>query len=185
MIHRICYFTISAFMIVILTGCPEKDAIQSYRVPKPEQAADKQPVKFEVPEEWQKAPLAVMSIATYRVGEGNNMADITVTPLEGAGGGMLPNVNRWRNQLKLSPVDEAQMRKDLQETKVSGEPAYAVDLLGPEVPGRQRIVAVIASRQDQTWFFRMKGPAEVIEKHKPAFDRFMASVRFAGTQGGK
>ena len=184
LIRRSVLVLIGGLAVALLAGCQEEEGIKSYTVPKPPKPADKRPVTFDVPEGWRSAPLAPMSIATFRIGEEDVPADVTITPLRGEGGGLLRNVNRWREQIGLAPIDDLQMRKELREVQVDGTPGQAVDLVGPEGPSQQRIVAVIVPRGGMTWFFRMKGPAEVVAKQKAAFDRFVASVRFAGDRGG-
>ena len=57
-----------------------------------------------------------------------------------------------------------------------------MDLTGPEVPGRepQRILEAIVAQNDRTWFFKMRGPADVVGRHKAAFEAFLGTVRFTG-----
>ncbi len=102
-------------------------------------------------------------------------------PLPGAAQGLLANVNRWREQLKLKPVTEEELHKEVKVIQVAGESAASVDLLGPESEGpqRQRILGVVLPRGKRTWFFKMTGPAELVEKQKPAFEAFIKSVQFA------
>ena len=55
------------------------------------------------------------------------------------------------------------------------------------MPGREtrRILGVVVLRRGQTWFFKMTGPADLVEKQKPAFEAFLKSVRFDGGNGAK
>ena len=39
---------------------------------------------------------------------------------------------------------------------------------------------MILPRGEQTWFFTIKGPADLVEKQKSAFEAFVKSVRFDG-----
>lgn len=41
-----------------------------------------------------------------------------------------------------------------------------------------RLLAVMAPREDSTWFFKLMGPAPEVAKHVQAFDAFVASIRF-------
>ena len=47
----------------------------------------------------------------------------------------------------------------------------------PELPG------VMLPRDDQTWFFTIKGPVELVAKEKATFEAFIKSVRFEGGKG--
>jgi hypothetical protein len=120
-----------------------------------------------------------MRWAGFRVVEENQSAEVTIVPLAGSAGGMLANVKRWRGQANLEPISEEQLRKEIQSLEVDGKPAYYADLTGPEMDGaRQRILAVGAEHGEQTWFFKMKGPADLVGKQKAAFEAFVRSVRF-------
>jgi hypothetical protein len=46
-----------------------------------------------------------------------------------------------------------------------------------------RLLAVMAPRDESTWFFKLMGPAAEVEKRVQAFDAFVASVRFS--KGGE
>ncbi len=41
-----------------------------------------------------------------------------------------------------------------------------------------RLLAVMAPREESTWFFKLMGPAPEVGKHLQAFDQFVASVHF-------
>ena len=104
-------------------------------------------------------------------------AEVTITP---AGGNLADNVNRWRGQVGLNPVSEEQIRQDLRSIDVDGSTGQYVDLTGPESAGGLRILAVRVPHGDTTWFFKMTGPADVVGRHKAAFEAFLGTVRFTG-----
>lgn len=169
----------------MLAGCQEEEGIKRYTARRPDEP--ERPVKYQLPNGWEKAPLAQFSIATFRVTDGDQKAEISISPFAGDGGGLLANVNRWRTkQLNLPEVTEEQMRKDLKDFGVDGQKGQAVDLIGPAGEKQERILAVIVARDDKTWIFRIRGPADLVDKQKKAFfDEFMGSVRFGGGRGGK
>ena len=43
---------------------------------------------------------------------------------------IVDNINRWRNQLQLSPITVDQMDETAQSVQIAGRPAYQVDLTG-------------------------------------------------------
>jgi hypothetical protein len=153
----------------------------SRRSPREETEASRLPFTYRAPEGWNEhPPRDSFSAAAFRAGDGT---EVTITP---ARGGLEANIARWRGQLGLSPdVTEEQLRKDCRPIDVDGIPAQFVDLTGPESARRQRILAVALDREDVTWFFKMKGPADQVAKQKSAFESFMASVRFNGSKGAK
>jgi hypothetical protein len=141
----------------------------------------RKPFHFTRPEGWEELPdpwsRPLPAAAAFRAGKDRGAPEVTVTPLGGAAGGLLANVNRWRGQVGLAPVEEGDLQKDLHTLDVDGKPAPYVDLAGQGSSGR-RILAVLAVRGGTTWFFKMMGPADAVGRHKAAFEQFVKSVRF-------
>ncbi len=62
-------------------------------------------------------------------GEAPHSVEMTIsTPI---GGSLLSNINRWRGQLGLRPVDQEQLATLITEMDLGGKPAYRVDFSGP------------------------------------------------------
>jgi hypothetical protein len=142
------------------------------------------PIQYDKPEGWKEKPDPTgIRLVVFQTGEGENGADAAITALSGPAGGLLANVNRWRTQIHFGEIDEEQLHKDLRQIEVAGTAAAYVDLTGPEFSGRppQRILGVVLPRGAQTWFFTIKGPADLVEKQKPTFETFVKSVRLGGT----
>jgi hypothetical protein len=140
--------------------------------------------QYDTPEGWKEIPDPKgVRIALFEVADGVVEAGITMFP--GAAGGLLANINRWRGQLQLKPIDEQQLGNEVRPLEVAGSAASYVDLTGPKAPGRppQRLLGVVLPRGEQTWFFTMKGPADLVEKQKPSFEAFLKSVRFEAGKG--
>ncbi|HEV3084703.1 MAG TPA: hypothetical protein VGY66_33380 [Gemmataceae bacterium] len=112
--------------------------------------------------------------------------EVVVTKFAGDVGGREANVIRWRGQVGLGEISSEQLGKDIQEREVGGDKAYYVDLTGPESQGgapRVRMLGVGVPHAGETWFFKMTGPADLVGKHKEAFEAFLQSVKFAGGKG--
>jgi hypothetical protein len=105
---------------------------------------------------------------------------MTVTGLNGDGGGLPANINRWRAQVGLKSLEEKDSLNSAQPIKVDGVSGHAVDLTGPDIAEtvRSRIPLVVVKKGDLTWFFRLAGPAPVVAEQKSAFNGFVKSVRF-------
>jgi hypothetical protein len=128
-----------------------------------------------VPEGWKEIPgSGSMRVAAFGVEEGAQRAEATVVSLSGDAGGVTANVNRWRGQVGLPPTAEADIAKELTTITVSGIEGRMADLTGAQ----ERILAVLVSRSGQTWFFKMQGPRDLIEKSREKFEGFVRSVRF-------
>jgi len=164
-----------------VAGCQE-ESVQHYNVPKPPPPGG---VRYDLPAGWEKSPqLVPMSIATFRVMEGDRKVDVTITPLAGTAGGLSENVNRWRRQINLQPLDDSELQKQTRECTVAGSQAVAVDMAGPESEGqnRLRVLGVIWVHAGKTWFFKMKGPADLVAKQQTAWDSFIKSIRVESDQ---
>jgi hypothetical protein len=139
------------------------------------------PLRYEKPEGWKEVPdPSGISLVLFQIAEGGKSAKATITALPNDAGGLMRNVNRWRGQIGLGPVDEQQLGKEVHQIDVAGTMAPYVDLRGPEAGGGPppRILSVLLPKGRRTWFFKMQGPADLIEKQKPMFEAFVKSVRF-------
>ena len=99
-------------------------------------------------------------------------AELSVISLPGDAGGELANVNRWRGQVGLESWDEAALRKAAETVASKAGNFTMVDLAGSS----QRMLAGMALRDGESWFFKLLGPGETVGAAKPAFKAFLASV---------
>jgi hypothetical protein len=176
--------------LVDLTGPGAPKSVMKAPPPpkeRPKGPAAEASLKYTKPDGWVEAPdLAngmIRMAAAFRITDGGKTAQITVIPLGGDAGGLLANVNRWRGQIKLGPIDEGQLRKDIRPVEVAGKPASYIELLGPDGPDRQRTLVVVVPHGGQTWFFKMSGAADLVARQQAAFEAFMKSVKFDGGTG--
>jgi len=140
------------------------------------------PLKYTLPDGWKEKALSQMRVASFEASENGKIADISVIPLGGMAGGDYSNVNRWRGQIGLQQLDDAELQKLAEKVVIAGQPADLYDAAGtsPAGGGDQRIIGAILHRDDTSWFFKMAGPADIVEKNKPAFIAFLKSVDFGG-----
>ncbi len=146
----------------------------------PKAPSPPKPPAFEVPKDWQVAEANSFSSSRFQIGKGDRLATVTVTALSVDGGGLAVNVNRWRNQVGLESLAEQDALKSLQPIKVDGIAGHALDVTGPDATNKatQRILVVVFKRDDQTWFFKIQGPASLVGEQKTAFEGFIKSVHF-------
>jgi hypothetical protein len=145
------------------------------------------PFRFAKPDDWEERPpdnhMGVYRPAVFLVRDGEHLAEVSVVPLAGHGGGARDNVNRWRRQLGLEPIDDAQLQKDLRQLDVADGKAPYIDLKGRDPTGPQRILGAWIVHGGRTWFIKMKGSPELVGKQQAAFEAFVQSIRFADGQG--
>jgi hypothetical protein len=154
--------------------------------PKPESPAAGKPLTYDVPAGWEEIPASGFRAAAFRVRDGERSAEVTVIPLAGAAGGLLSNVNRWRQQIGLGAITEAQLQKDAKPIRVADATGFFVDMVGPESAGagRQRTLGAVLLPGGRSWFVKLQGPAELVAKQQAAFETFVKSLRF-GAAGGE
>ena len=73
--------------------------------------ADKPQIKWEVPAGWSPAPASAMRYASFTSADDTGgKIDISIVTFPGDGGNDLDNVNRWRQQIGLTPADESALQ---------------------------------------------------------------------------
>ena len=116
-----------------------------------------------------------MRLASFDVpGVGGAKGDVSISALGGGAGGLLANVNRWRGQVGLAPLDEAELAQAKETLDLGADQGVLVDLKGAE----KRILAVVVSRADRTWFFKLSGPDALLTKERDNFVQFVKSVKY-------
>jgi hypothetical protein len=119
-----------------------------------------------------------MRKATYVVpGAGGADAELSVTAFPGAVGGELANVNRWRGQLQLPPLTEAELAGAVSRVTINGLPVTLVDLTGGPADRPQRLLGAIVPDHGANWFFKFTGPAALVANEKPAFLALVQSLQ--------
>jgi hypothetical protein len=137
-------------------------------------------LKYTLPEGWKEKALTQLRVASFEITEGSKQADVSVIPLGGMAGGDFANVNRWRGQVGLSTITEAEVQKLAEKIEAAGQPADLYDIAGTS-PGsgeESRILATILHREDMAWFFKMTGDGALVAKNKAAFIAFLKAVEF-------
>jgi hypothetical protein len=137
-----------------------------------------------VPAGWQEGPLEQFLVAKYVIaGDGGAQAAVNVSLLAGDGGGLLANVNRWRAQLGLAPVSDADVA-NLPTLDASGGKATVIDFPGTDARTGQpaRLVGVVLPLGGQTWFYKLMGDATVVAQQKDALIQFVQSAKYPAGQ---
>jgi hypothetical protein len=168
--------------VVDLTG-PGSPALMGPGNVAPAKAANAPalPFSYEAPPGWKKMPPNPIAMLAFEaVGEGRKV-EITVTALKGQGGGLLANVNRWRDQVKLDAWAPSEL-DGLPEVAIgAANKGKLIDVTGPKAPPeRNRIIGAILFRANDSLFFKMMGPSDAVRRQRPAFEAFLKSVTFGG-----
>jgi hypothetical protein len=137
--------------------------------------------KCTTPAGWQEQPGSnAMRVTSFRVGSGDQQAEVVVSRIPQQGIGNLPdNINRWRGQVGLEPI-EGGKAAGFHPITIAGEPGMMLDLTGPgasDQPAKELLVALTVQGSD-FWFFKLLGPESVVSKQQDAFKQFLGSLQF-------
>ncbi len=132
-----------------------------------------QKYNWKVPGEWKAVAAGDMQVARFSVPEkGGAKADVFVSVFPSDTGGMLANINRWRRQVNLGPVEEPALKGLIAPLDPANPGAVLVDLSN----GDQRLIGSIVPRQGTYWFYKLSGSAEAVAPEKESFVEFVKST---------
>lgn len=136
---------------------------------------------WQAPAGWQEVPASQFLLAEYSIAGANGAkAEVNVAQLDGDGGGLLANINRWRRQIGLAALDESGLNSAATSLDVTGGKGALVDLTGTDAQTSQptRLVGVVVSLPDKTWFYKLIGNPAVVAGQKDAFTKFVQGVKY-------
>jgi hypothetical protein len=132
-------------------------------------------IHWSAPQGWTEVPPSSMRYASFSapVEEGGKV-DISIVTFPGEGGSDADNINRWRGQMGLPPVDASAVASQVAPLKTADTTFSTTDIAGDKT----RTIAAWTRRNGRVWFFKATGPSAAVEKEKPNFVKFIESVRF-------
>ncbi|MFO0932362.1 MAG: hypothetical protein U1E39_06590 [Planctomycetota bacterium] len=137
---------------------------------------------WSTPAGWEPLPAAPMRTAGWKVTAAPG-TECTFSTLPATGGGLVPNVNRWRKQMSLAPADEAAVAALPTKGTLLGRPAKFVELAGTyvgmgggaSVEGA-KLVGLVAELPQATAFLKLTGPAASVDAEVPRLLELAASI---------
>ncbi|MBL4699983.1 MAG: hypothetical protein JKX85_01885 [Phycisphaeraceae bacterium] len=139
--------------------------------PEAQQATTSQKLSFTLPQGWQQTEPGNMVLHRFVT---PSQANLAITAFPGDVGGTIANVNRWRGQLGLPTETDAQVTAALKPDKLGKQEAHRIDLANDS----KRLVVTFGMINGKTWFFKLTGTSDQIEKALPAFGTFLTSVNW-------
>jgi hypothetical protein len=133
------------------------------------------PIKWQTPGNWRAVSPSSMRYASFTApAENGEKIDISVVTFPGDGGSDPDNINRWRGQIGLPPIDKNAVTSQVAPLKTADATFSTADIVGAEA----RTIAAWIRHDGRVWFFKATGPSAAVEKEKPNFVKFIESVRF-------
>jgi hypothetical protein len=139
------------------------------------QTANAPQIRWKTPENWTEVPPSSMRYASFSApAEDGAKVDISVVTFPGDGGNDADNINRWRGQIGLGPLDPNVVTSQVAPLKTADITFSTTDIVGDKT----RTIAAWTRRDGRVWFFKATGPHTAVEKEKPNFVKFIESIRF-------
>ena len=175
----------------LLSACDRISTVRVYNevvvVPSPvdslfagSAAATESPFAWSLPEGWQEFAGDGIRLATFEVTGGSSRAETTIVSLAGDAGGPRANVERWLDQLGVTPsasqVDRI-MAAAPDVVTTEGHTLAVFDLTGASPPGADSTIGALGTVGSQTVFIKMTGPAALLREQRNAFDQLVGSLR--------
>lgn len=173
------YFCIISFF-AFLISCSKKEVIV-YRtlekidnIVKPKKNSVSPPVSnkisWEKPNNWQKVSPGNMQIAKFLLNKEDN-DHVSIATFPGDVGGMMANVNRWRRQLSLSPINQENIKLknykgdyfNFKVVKINNE--------------NKSIVVAIFEKKGRTTFVKMVAKNSVAKQKYKEFIDFCFTIK--------
>jgi len=128
--------------------------------------------KWKVPDGWKPVAAGQMQAARFTVPAADAAkAEVTVSIFPSDTGGQLGNINRWRGQIGLEPVDAAGLAKLVTPLDSQNPQAILVEMTNA---GR-RMIGAIVPRSGQWFFYKLLGDDAAVAPQKDAFVEFVKS----------
>jgi hypothetical protein len=161
------------WVVAVCNGQTETRSLQMAAMPPRDAGAPQ--IKWKTPEAWIEVTPSSMRYASFSASDGNGgKIDISVVMFPGDGGSDADNVNRWRQQIGLQPIDGSAVTSQVAPLKTADTNFSTTDIAGANA----RTIAAWTRRDGRVWFFKATGSNAAVEKEKPTFVKFIESVRF-------
>jgi hypothetical protein len=145
-------------------------------MPPPPTPAGADALTWDLSKGWTETRAGGMRFATLKP-PATGKIDVSVIVLPGTAGGELANVNRWRGQIGLPPIDEAgrtQMRKEV-KSKAGAVSLY--DFSAGDA-SKQHMIAGLLFAEGRSWFVKMVGDDEPVTASRADFVKLLESLHF-------
>lgn len=159
------------------SGAPAADTdtlLQQAVQPKPEEE-----IRYVAPEGWVVTESSGLQKAAFQITDGALSSEVSIMGMTGAATQLLLNVNLWRRQVGLGDTTQEELDSVVQPIEIGGRSGHYIQLTGPPEAERPLgLLAVLISQRDRTWFIKMLGDVELVQRQKDPFEKFLKSVTF-------
>jgi hypothetical protein len=145
-------------------------------VPLPPNPGQGEKLAWTLPKGWTETKGSGMRYATLQPSV-KGKTEVSIVMLSGTVGGELANVNRWRGQIGLDPVDEAALLK-LRTPVTSKAGRVALYDFTSQGQVKTRMVVGMLATADNSWFLKLNGDADAVSVARAGFATFLGTLHF-------
>jgi len=142
-------------------------------IPVPQPPTTDNNLSWTAPATWTPKPLGQMRKGSYSISSNGEEADLSITVLSAAANPLLENINRWRRQIALPPIAEADLPTQTTSLTNANLQFTVIDYAN----NATRVIGAILYRGDEAWFFKLSGSDAAVAAQKPAFLDFLKTVK--------
>lgn len=141
--------------------------------------------KFTAPDGWREVGKSEPPrMLTLQSGDGDKQVEMAATRFAaGQTGSFADNVNRWRQQLGLPPIDDPRTVPMKDATVGKDGEGILLEMHNPQ--NQKRMLMVIASARGDMWFFKLTGAADAVDAERAKFDTLIRSLEFGADDAAK
>jgi len=143
-------------------------------VPPPPAPGGGDSLQWKLPKGWQESKAGGMRFATLKPPV-NGKLDVSVVVLPGTAGGELANVNRWRGQIGLPPVDDAALASARKAVKSRAGTISVYDFTS-DGTAKTRMIAGLMVVNGNSWFLKMVGDADAVASARGGFLQLLETL---------
>jgi hypothetical protein len=149
------------------------------RPPAPSVGGGPAALKYEVPEGWQEQSASGFRKASFKIHDGGETGDVSVSDLDAAAGDLLPNVNRGRGQVGLEPTTQRDVEQHVEAIDVGTHEGQYIEMLGDA----KATLGVIVKAAQRAWFIKLTGDRPLVEAQRDNFKTFVHSLVIGEEKG--
>lgn len=186
-------------LLAATTGC-RRDEVAVYDAPKESEAPPRKrdtasPMGEEaqaplpslkwaaLPEGWRMIEsVNRMRVASFTVeSPGGGRGEVSAVAIPGMNGNDLQFVNLWREQVKLPPVEAAELSRFVETVPIAGESGKLFTMENPPAGGGTSGASVLVGmlvKDELSWFFKFSGDDKLVKAQGSVFRDFLKGLSF-------
>ena len=182
--NTLSFIFLLSLITCLLSSCKDT-SITTIKTPKQQivvaQIQHPQNIIWTMPTHWTEQPTTEFRIKSSTVTSESNptqTADFSIIAFPGDAGGLLANVNRWRNQLNLGAVSQETLDKQITHQNINALHVDTITITNTSSPSQTTIRAAIFSFQEKTYFLKFNGPLDLIKQEESSFMSILEGITY-------